>query len=298
MTGASTTDEVTEYHRWLSSVTDDTLARFGLDDRLGTANYIDTAARLRAVASIQTGEAVHLARPLVEGPGFHVETTFDPAGTFGLDRIDAECHGYAKTHMDALNHLSKDGVFYGDRQMDDEPPSIVDLAEMCVFTRAVFADIPAVRGTPWVTVDAPVTAEDIDAALDGLQVLPGDALILYMGRDRWEAAGNVLSHVEGGPDEAKPGAGRGAGRWIVEHQISLLAWDFLDAIESADAPREEKGCVHRLLPAAGLVLIDNCDMTSAAPMMSALGRRTAALAALPLSVPGGTGSLITPWLLL
>ncbi|HKS46988.1 MAG TPA: cyclase family protein [Amycolatopsis sp.] len=305
MTEASKIDEVAEFHRWLSEVTDETRVRFGPADRLGTANYIDTAARLRAAGSIKTGEAVSLARPLVEGPGFHVETTFDATGTFGLDRIDSTCHGYRKTHMDALNHLASNGDFYGGRSVADAPPTIVDLAGRCLFTRALFADIPAVRGTAWVSENEPVTGADIDGALSGVDIQPGDALVLYMGRDRWEAEGNTLGHEPGherghgaGVSAMKPGAGRGAARWIVEHQISMVAWDFLDAVDDPDAGSEARGSVHRLLPAAGLVLIDNCEMSSAAPLMSRLGRRTAAIAALPLAVPDGTGSIITPWLVL
>jgi kynurenine formamidase len=305
MTRAREIDEVTAFHQWLGEVAAQTRDRFGAYDRLGTANYIDQAARLRAATCIQTGEAVSLARPLALGPGFHAATTFDPSGQIGLDRIEADCHGYSKTHMDALNHLSSNGMFYGDRPLaEGELPTIVDLAGRCLFTRAVFADIPAVRGTPWVSADEPVVAKDIDAALAGVDILPGDALLLYMGRNRWEMAGNTLNHEPGhesagaGVSAQKPGAGRGAARWIVEHQISMLAWDFLDAAPDPDAPPEAKGTVHRLLPAAGLVMIDNCELSFAATVMSRHERRTAAIAALPLAVPNGTGSIVTPWLIL
>lgn len=302
MTSTHDIDDVATFHQWLSEVTGQTCARFGADDRLGTANYVDPSARLRAAACIRTGEAVDLARPLVEGPGFHVERTSDAAGFVVLDRVESSCHGHAKTHMDALNHMSSNGTFYGGRSLDDaDLPTVVDLAGRCLFTRALFADITAVRGTPWVAPGEPVSDVDIEAALDGVDILPGDALVLYMGRDRWEAAGNTFDHVDGGPrspDRRKPGAGRSAARWIVEHQISIVAWDFLDAQDDPDAPTEAKGTVHRLLPATGLILIDNCDMASAAAVLSRTNRRVAAFAALPLAVPGGTGSLVTPWLIL
>lgn len=297
--------EIADFHRWLSAVTAEAVERFGPEDRLGTANFVDTAARLRAATCIRSGEAVDLARPLVDGPGFHVETTFDPTGSFGLDRIEAECHGYAKTHMDALNHVSADGVFYGGRSLGDDLPSIADLAGRCLFTRAVFADIPAVRDAPWVAADRPVTGAEIDAATNGVDIEPGDALLLYMGRDRWEAEGNALRHEpdHDGSDGAyspaqKPGAGRDAARWIAEKHISIVGWDFLDAVDLPDLPRDAKGSVHRLLPAIGLVLIDNCDLGRAASLLRSLGRQTAALAALPLAVPDGTGSILAPWLIL
>lgn len=302
---ASENDDVTDFNKWLDDVTESTRMRFGSDDRLGTANYIDPNAILRAVKSVEIGEAVTLARPIVEGPGFRVNATFDAAGLCGVDTIESSCHGYDKTHMDALNHLSRDGVFYGGRSLRDAAlPTVADLAAQCLLTRAVFADITAVRGTPWVFADEPVTDSDIEAALDGIQVLPGDALVLYMGRDRWESSGQMFGREAGDAHKIgayyprkRPGAGRRAARWVVENQISMVAWDFLDGVDDPNLPDEAKGSLHRLLPTAGLVLIDNCDMAAAVALMSRHDRRTGAIAALPLPIPSGTGSIVNPWLL-
>ena len=306
MASSNKIDKVAIFNQWLGTVADDMNFRFGSNDRLGTANYIDRAARLRAAMCIEVGDAVSLARPLVEGPGFHTETTFDSTGQYGFDTIESACHGYSKTHMDALNHVaSSGGTFYGGRVLDgNELPNAVDLASRCLFTRALFADIPAVRGTTWVSANKPVTGADIDAALSGVEVLPGDALVLYMGRDRWEAAGHALGTEPGHARSAagnvpakKPGAGRDAARWIVEHRISVLSWDFLDAVDDPGAPSEAKGSVHRLLPTAGLIVIDNCKLSSASALMRCLNRRVAAIIASPLAVPNGTGSIVTPWLM-
>ena len=304
MPSASEINDVQAFHRWLAAVAEETRENFGPDDKLGTANYIDPIARLRGAACMSSGEAVNLARPLVEGPGFHVEISSDPAGICAMDQVEASCHGHAKTHIDALNHLAHAGKFYGGRTLQDPKlPSVVELAGHSLFTRAVVADITEVRGTPWVAADKPVTDADIDLALEGVQVLPGDALVLYMGRDRWEAAGRSMAHnADGGQSDLdggrQAGAGRLAAKWILEHKISILAWDFLDSFDDPDAPGDAKGTVHRLLPAAGLILIDNCDLGRAAAMMRNAGRRTAAFVTQPLAIPGGTGSLVTPWLYL
>lgn len=300
MPNVSEINDVVAFHQWLGRVAEETLERFGADDKLGTANHIDSAARLRGAACIERGDAVDLARPLVEGPGFHVETSSDPSGTCAFDQVESSCHGHAKTHIDALNHLAHAGKFYGGRALDDpELPSVVDLAAHGLFTRAVVADITAVRGTPWVAADRPVTGDDIDAALDGVAVLPGDALVLYMGRDRYEAAGYGHGGSKPDPDGGRqPGAGRLAAKWILEQEISVVAWDFLDSLDDPDAPAEAKGTVHRLLPTAGLILIDNCDLGRAAAFMKDRNKRTAAFNVQPLTIPGGTGSLVTPWLYL
>ena len=67
-----------------------------------------------------------------------------------------------------------------------EAPTISDVAAHGIFTRAVIADIPALRGTDWVEAGSPVEADEIDEALAAVQVESGDALALYMGRDRFE----------------------------------------------------------------------------------------------------------------
>ena len=296
-------DSTSQFDNWLKTVSDRARSSFGAEDRLGTANYIDTAAHLRAARCIEIGVAINLTRPLREGPGFQVETYFE-AG-HGFDRIDAACHGYSKTHIDALNHVTMHDKFYGGRSSDDDVPTVVDLANHSLFTRAIFADIPAVRGTPWVLANHPVTDTDIEAALTGIEVVPGDALVLYMGRDRWEEAGNTLGAEPGHPADAhqhipdqKPGAGRLAAQWVVDKQISMVAWDFLDAVDDPTAPTEAKGSLHRLLPTAGLILIDNCELSRAAVAMRTAGRRVAAITASPIATPGGTGSLVNPWLIL
>ena len=69
---------------------------FGRDDRRGTANLVDAAARARGAGCIRTGESVSLARPLgghdynssAERPGFWHETWYrsDADGTGWADR--------------------------------------------------------------------------------------------------------------------------------------------------------------------------------------------------------------------
>ena len=52
-----------------------------------------------------------------------------------------------------------------------------------------------VGGTDWAGGDVPVNGDDLDAAIAvaGVTFEPGDALLLRMGRDAYEAAGNVYS---------------------------------------------------------------------------------------------------------
>jgi kynurenine formamidase len=269
-----------------------TEARFGTGDKLGTANLIDTAARRRAAQSVRTGECLSLARPLVDIPmagenhvfSLEVYRNEGPIG-FATDRVELRCHGLVNTHLDALNHIEVNGGFYGGFQMGDERlSSMADLARHGLVTRGVVADVPAARGQEWVTVEDPVGGDDIDRALGSTVFESGDALLLYMGRDRFEAAGSP------GPAEPRPGVGRSGAEWFADHGVSIVCWDFLDATDGREPPL----CVHRLIPAIGLLLVDNCDLAGAAAAARESGEKTGELVVAPIAIPGGTGCNVTP----
>lgn len=278
---------------------------FGADDRRGTANLIDAAARARAAACIRTGNSVSLARPLRGGdynttaarPGFLHETWYrpDPDGTgWGQDHVVLNPHGLQNTHLDALNHVAVDGTFYGGRPVTDQEQGSADvLAPDGLVTRAIYVDIPLHRGTDW--ADRPVDGTDIDAALgdSGLVLEPGDALCLDMGRDRFEAASG---HMLGGPETEQDAGGGLSGdgaRWVAEHRVSILAWDMLDSRDAKAA----HASAHVLTWATGLLLLDNCDF-AALRRAHGLGTRVAgALVVSLLAIEGANGVNLNPLVL-
>ncbi|MCU1429944.1 MAG: hypothetical protein JWL83_3944 [Actinomycetia bacterium] len=292
---------VAGYADWLRALAAD--ARFGADDRLGTANLIDRAARRRAAAAIEEFEVMSLARPLVphasvrgDGrPGFALEVfTVDGDEPFGSDHLELDCHGSHNTHLDALNHMGFDASWYGGRPVGaPDPPSVADLAEHGLVTRAVLVDIARARDCAWVDPSAPVTGADIERALaqGKADLAPGDGLLVYMGRDRFERAGHPFTSATS--RAPRPGIGRDGARWIAESGVSVLGWDFLDAVH----PDEPQCTVHLLQWAIGLVLIDNCALGDAAHRLDQLGRATGALVVAPLRLSGATGCTVNPMLI-
>ncbi len=278
---------------------------FGVDDRRGTANLIDAAARARAAACIRTGDSVSLARPLLGGdynttaerPGFRHETWYRPApdGTgWGQDHLVLNPHGLQNTHLDALSHVAVDGTFYGGRPVTDAEQGSADvLAPDGLVTRAVYVDIPHHRGTDW--AERPVDGADIDAALAdaGLVLEPGDALCLDMGRDRFEAA---TGHILGGPEtEQDAGGGLSAdgARWVAEHRVSILAWDMLDSREA----KATHASAHILTWAIGLLLLDNCDFAALRRAHGPGTKVAGALVVALLAVEGANGVNLNPLVL-
>ena len=81
---------------------------FGVDDRRGTANLIDAAARARAAACIRAGDYVSLARPLLGGD-------YMCRGNFRSSWVAQGGYDFV---ADALfNELTVDGYFM---EFDDE----------------------------------------------------------------------------------------------------------------------------------------------------------------------------------
>jgi kynurenine formamidase len=291
-----------QYAAWISEL--GRSHRFGTKDRKGTTNYIDEAAHRRAIDAMRTGFSVSLARPLEIRQGYELaeghltvevsnyEHAVDGQAPInaGFDVMHVAAHGQRQTHLDGFNHCGFGGEWYSGFPVDDpDGPSIAAMAGQGLFTRGVVADIPAVRGTDWADAAAPVTGDDIDAALSsaGAAFEPGDALLLYMGRDRFEAAGHSMDLMSGAPT---PGAGAGAAEWIVDHQVSFLCWDFLDAVSPAEPPRQ----VHSLVWAVGLVLVDNCNLAPAAQAARASGTAIGGLVVAPPPLPKATGCLVNP----
>jgi hypothetical protein len=266
--------------------------RFGAGDRIGSVNLIDDSARYRAIRSIRAGNTLCLGRTLQRSaagrhPGFQIKAFSEyhdnPSSipvVVGLDQVELHCHGVLNTHIDALNHQGIDNTWYGGWAVDDPTaPSIRDWATKGIFTRAVHADIPAIRGGAWVDENLPVGARDIERALaaKGVTCEPGDALILDMPRGV-------------PPSGLRPGLGSSGIRWIIEHDVSVLCWDFLDAVH----PDEPYPFAHFLIWAAGLAVIDNCDFGAIHGQESLPGECALVLA--PLPIPGGTGCNINPLL--
>jgi hypothetical protein len=279
---------------------------FGADDRRGTANLVDAAARARAASVITTGESISLARPLrgndynstPEHPGFEHGIWYVPTDDgmgWGQDHLVLNCHGLLNTHIDGLNHVAVNDTFYGGRPVDEvEDHGSVDVvARGGLLTRAVYVDIPTLRGSEW--ADEPVTGEDIDAALaaGGVTFESGDALVLDMGRDRFETSSG---HPLGGPEsdtDAGGGLSSEGARWVAENGVSMLVWDMLDSCNA----KLMHASAHVLTWAIGLLLVDNCDFS---PLRAAVGPGTCVAGALvvaPIVVEGANGVNVNPLIL-
>src|SRR5262249_28109106 len=142
MTGENfSRDMELQYAQWAQSLA--AARRYGPDDKVGSLNLIDEAARTRARNANRAGISVSLARPIRTGPSQQGDTKSGCKMNASISHyelhdlsvatecIEFDCHGLADTHIDALNHLAFYGRTYsgapGDRHEDDGP-SVADFS--------------------------------------------------------------------------------------------------------------------------------------------------------------------------
>ncbi|MER5184701.1 cyclase family protein [Streptomyces sp. NPDC002896] len=294
----------------------------------GSVALIDEAARLRGVAQVRLGKAISLEREVETRParlaersekaeaekrdwqrlgvdelrdghgGVELEVQVGIHGRYahGGDVIKYDAHGVHNTHLDGLAHIGADATWHGPipaMASKTDEDTMVNWAQHGIATRGVLLDVAAARGVDWIPAEEPVTAADLDAALaaTGVALEPGDALIIYQGRDRYEAAGNV--YPSGAAAVRRPGIGEDGSKWIASKDPGLVLWDFHDARDNPTGSLE----VHNLIFAIGLCLIDNCLLGPAAAALKAAGTSTGLLVAAPTAIHRSTGVIINPLLL-
>jgi kynurenine formamidase len=158
-----------------------------------------------------------------------------------------------------------------------------------ITTRGVLLDVPKFRGEPSVTIEKPVHGHELEAIAkaQGVTVEPGDALVVYSGREAWQAAHPSWS----GYRPPSPGLHASCLPFVREHDVAVLAWDLMDA-----APNEYglSWTTHGAIFAYGVALVDNALLQPLAEACAEEGRYEFMLTFAPLPVVGGTGSPVNP----
>ena len=280
--------------------------RWGGDDERGAVNLIDARKRLEALALPRSGRVVTISRPYPKEPGpanptpaqHFIRRGERPHGSGAVvDYYGFVYHGHAHTHLDALCHVwGPDGGWQGrdpDSFVTGEGVTFGDVTawETGILTRGVLLDAPRHRGEPHVTPERPVHGRELEeiAERQGVEVRPGDALVVYGGRESYQAAhpGAFL----GDRSQPAPGLHASCMRYIRDRDAAALVWDLMDA-----RPNEyELGwAVHPVIYAFGVALIDNALLEPLAAACAEEGRYEFLLIVAPLRVPGGTGSPVNP----
>jgi kynurenine formamidase len=278
--------------------------RWGADDQKGAINLITAEKRVAAAGLVRTGRVVSLSRdfPKTPGPGNpqpaqHFVQTFGQRGTPGaaVDYYGISYHGYQTTHVDALCHVWDEEGMWNGRDPYGEVGGFgtrwggIEQWREGIVTRGVLLDVPRARGEPYVTLERPVHGWELEdvAAAQGIALQPGDALLVYSGRERWHADHQDANLYAG----QRPGLHASCLPFFRDNDIALLGWDMMDASPNDYGVR---WTTHGALFAYGVALLDNCLLQPLAEACAAEGRYEFMLTVAPLPVVGGTGSPANP----
>ncbi len=280
--------------------------RWGDKGAAGAMNLITAEKRVTAVGLAKSGRTVSLSRPLPvtpteenPRPAQHYMSKMDrpPGGGAAMDYYGVFYHGTATTHIDALCHVWDENGMWDGRKHEDTIGfqganyGTVDEWSDGILTRGVLLDVPNHRGKPYVTVDEPVHGWELEdiAKEEGVTLEPGDAVMVYSGREAYAADnGGVWASQAGGP---RPGLHASCLPFVRDNDMSILGWDMMDA-----SPNEYgiPWTVHGVIFAYGVALLDNSLLQPLAEACAQEGRYEFMLTINPLRVIGGTGSPVNP----
>jgi kynurenine formamidase len=266
-------------------------------------NLITAQKRSAAAGLVRSGRAVSLSREFPKypasnnpTPALHFMRTVDRGGGggFAADFYGISYHGQASTHLDALCHVwNEDGMWNGrtpseEITFDGANWGAVTHWSGGIVTRGVLLDVPRFRNAPFVTQDQPIHGWELEdiARAQGTPLEPGDALVVYGGREPWDRVNPTW-----GSGSARPGLHASCLPFVRDNDVSLLVWDMMDlAPNGYDIPWSVHGCIF----AYGVGLVDNALLEPLAHACAEEQRYEFMLMVLPLVVPGGTGSPVNP----
>jgi kynurenine formamidase len=285
--------------------------RWGPDDQLGTMNYI-TAAHVKSAAGlVRSGRRVSMEIPInkVAGPdnpnpAIHFvsqghDIDIGSGGLrFGLDFMGMACHGDCHTHVDALCHISYNGLTYNGHPAEEvltsKGATSLDITSYGngVVGRGVLLDIPRFRGVKWLEPGEAVTRTELEACeeAEGVHLGEGDILVFRTGHHaRRLALGAWDNGLEG---EGKAGLHVDTIPWMHERRIAA----FLPDGDGEAIPSVVDGITYPIHPlqivAMGMLASDSLQFEDLALACEEEGRFEFMVVGLPLRLPGGTGS---PW---
>ena len=278
--------------------------RWGDDDQIGAVNLITPEKRVAAAGLVQSGRAVSLSRVYPKTPApnnpnpaqhFMRRNPREPGGGSAVDYYGVSYHGQANTHLDALCHVwDENGMWNGRRPedvitYDGATWGSIEHWKEGIITRGVLLDVPKHRGEPFVTLEQPIHGWELEdiAKAEGIALEPGDALVVYGGREKW----GEVNPIWGGDPAGRPGLHASCLKFLRESDCCLLVWDMMDFMPNGyDVPWS----VHGAIFAYGIGLLDNALLEPLAEACAAEGRYEFMLTVNPLRVVGGTGSPVNP----
>lgn len=245
-----------------------------------------------------------LGRPLFQGmpqspnhPPFrmalarrHGDHVRADGGSASNEMISTGCH--VGTHIDALAHVSHDGMLHGGISAADAQTggrfSELGIETVAPFVcRGVLLDIPAALGIDACAPGYEVTPEDLEKAAAGARPGPEDVVLIRTGwAKRWDDRDAYF-----GKDSGVPGPGEDGARWVAATGVRAAGADTIAFEHQAPGAGHAVLPGHRvLLVEHGIHIIETLDLEA----LAAAGVREFTFILSPLKIVGATGSPVRP----
>jgi kynurenine formamidase len=202
--------------------------------------------------------------------------------------------GHVGTHVDAIAHVSQDGLLFGGEQAAGAQTNrgfdhlgIDEFAPY--FGRCFFLDVAAVHGVDCLDPGYEVTAADLQRAyaLTAPEIRAGEVILIGTGWSRqWSDPG-----VFNGQQEGTPGPGVEAANWLLQFKPRAVG---AETIAFEQIPR---GRGHAVLPVHRMMLVESgVNIIETINMRDLLGTGVTEflLVLNPLRIVGATGSPVRP----
>ena len=286
------TQEVSNWGRW------------GPDDQLGMLNILNAESVLSAVRLVKKGVVYNLAVPLEkdgpQAPTFYKTwrvTYFsdgpNPDGSGCVDDV-LTMESHSGTHIDALGHEWRDGKLWNGRSASEVTGRLGAAGHSglgwaaihnvsAIVGRGVMLDIAAFKGVEHLGLGEVITSQDMAgcAEAQGVEILPGDTLLLHTGWYR------VFKRDRSLWEQGEPGPDQSCGPWLKEKNIVAIGADNV-AVESK--PRGAPSLHAVALRDLGIYLLENINLDE-------LVRDKVyefMFVGAPLRLTGATGASMTP----
>jgi kynurenine formamidase len=289
--------------------------RWGPDDELGTPNLITPEKTKRALATVQEGVSVSLAREImwdgaldVPSPPVHHMLESGEGWASGdkvssrpnaaaIDYIGMVFHGVAITHVDSLAHFFWNGKTYNGKPAHLVSTSLgatvcaVTAAKQGFITRGVLVDVPLIRGIDWVERGEGVSPDDILVAEKhcGFKVEEGDILLIRTGQLH-------RRNVEGPVERAAGSTACQAACLPLFHErgIAVMGSDTGNDVSPAQYEKVPQP-IHQVgITAMGLWILDNANLEDLAEACRQRNRWEFMVTIGPLPLHNTTGSPVNP----
>lgn len=202
--------------------------------------------------------------------------------------------GHVGTHIDALGHVSQDGLVYGGIEASTIQSQFglsklgVDTIEP-IFCRGVLLDVASAREVDVLDPGTEVTVADLERSQEraGVTIGEGDAVLIRTG---W-AAHFADAALFGGQVGGAPGPGAEAGAWLAERRPRVVGGETI----AFEVVRPGEG--HSTLPVHRIMLVESginiMEVMNLQPIADA-GVAEFLFVAAPLKIRGATGSPFRP----